>query len=89
MKLAIVSLRFQAPGGVESHVEAVATRLARLGDQVTVYTSDLYDEGRWERRTEWPPPPRGVEVRRFPVYKRLIPGLTLPLLPGLMDALTE
>ena len=89
MRVALVALRFQAPGGVESNVEAVATRLARRGHEVTVFASDLYDEGRWERRSAWPAAPEGIVVRRFPAVKRLLPGITMPMMPGLIDALVE
>jgi glycogen synthase len=56
---------------------------------VEVYASDLYDEARWDRRTGYAPVVDGVLVHRFPVRKRLIPGLTMPLMIGLMDSLTE
>jgi glycogen(starch) synthase len=87
MKVAQVSLRFDAPGGVETTVGELSRHLARAGESVTVYASDLYDEGRWERRSDFAPRVDGVPVRRFPVYKRLIPGLTMPLMVGLVDAL--
>lgn len=87
MKIGIVSLRFDAPGGVETSVRETATRLVRAGHAVEVFASDLYDEGRWERRSDFPAEVEGVRVHRFPVYKRLVPGLTLPLMPGLIDAL--
>jgi glycosyltransferase involved in cell wall biosynthesis len=89
MRIGIITLRFQAPGGVESSVDAVARRLAARGDEVTVFASDLFDEGRWERRTTWPPPAPGVRVQRFPVVKKLLPGVTMPMMPGLIDALVD
>jgi glycogen(starch) synthase len=89
MKVAQVALRFDAPGGVETTVRELSKRLAKAGESVRVYASDLYDEGRWERRTGFAPQVDGVPVRRFPVYKRLIPGLTMPLMVGLMDALSK
>lgn len=84
-----MTLRVDAPGGVETEVRAVAPALVRLGDEVTIYASDLYDEGRWDRRPTWPPTLDGVPVKRFGVAKRLIPGLTLPLMTGLMRTLAE
>ncbi len=87
MKVVHVTLRFDAPGGVETNVREVARRLKAAGDEVEVFASDLYDEGRWERRSEYAPTVDGVPVRRFPVYKRLIPGLTMPMMVGLVDAL--
>ena len=89
MKVAHVLLRFDAPGGVETNVREVTRRLRAAGEEVEVYASDLYDEGRWERRTDYAPVVDGVPVRRFPVRKRLVPGLTMPMMVGLMDALAE
>ena len=89
MKVAQVTLRFDAPGGVETNVREVATRLQSLGADVTVYASDLFDEASWDRRTGYRPAVDGVPVRRFPVYRRLVPGLTLPLFTGLVGALAD
>ncbi|HEV2165805.1 MAG TPA: glycosyltransferase family 4 protein [Thermoplasmata archaeon] len=89
MNVAQVTLRFDAPGGVETTVRELATRLRAGGDSVEVYASDLFDEGRWVRRSDFPTTVDGVPVHRFPVYKRLVPGLTLPLLVGLVDALSR
>lgn len=89
MKIAQVALRFDAPGGVETNVLEIARRLRSSGEDVTVYASDLYDEATWDRRTGYRPVVDGVPVRRFAVRKRLIPGLTLPLMVGLMDALAD
>ncbi len=89
MRVAQVTLRFDAPGGVETNVREVARRLRAGGVDVTVFASDLYDESTWQRRSGYPPEVDGVPVRRFPVHKRLIPGLTLPMMVGLIDALSE
>ncbi|MCI4368874.1 MAG: glycosyltransferase family 4 protein, partial [Thermoplasmata archaeon] len=89
MKVAQVTLRFDAPGGVETNVREVATRLRKGGEEVEVFASDLYDESRWERRSDFAREVDGVPVHRFPAFKRLVPGLTLPLMPGLIDALSE
>ncbi len=89
MRIAQVSLRFDAPGGVETTVKELSTRLHRLGESVEVYTSDLYDEGRWERRSDYAPAVNGVPAHRFPVYRRLIPGLTMPMMVGLVEGLTR
>ena len=88
MKVAHVLLRFDAPGGVETNVREVTRRLRAAGEDVEVYASDLFDEGRWERRSGYPPVVDGVPVHRFPVRKRLIPGLTMPMMVGLIDALS-
>ncbi|MCI4349517.1 MAG: glycosyltransferase family 4 protein [Thermoplasmata archaeon] len=89
MRIAQVSLRFDAPGGVETTVRELSRRLRTSGDDVTVYASDLYDEGRWERRSRFAPNVDGVPVERFPVYRRLVPGVTMPLMVGLIGALAR
>ncbi len=89
MKLVHVTLRFDAPGGVETNVREITRRLRASGDDVRVFASDLYDEGRWERRSDFRPEVDGVPVRRFPIRKRLVPGLTMPTMVGLVDALSE
>jgi glycosyltransferase involved in cell wall biosynthesis len=89
VKIAQVALRFDAPGGVETNVREVSRRLRTAGEEVEVYASDLYDEASWDRRTGYAPVVDGVPVHRFPVRKRLIPRLTMPMMIGLMDALTE
>jgi glycosyltransferase involved in cell wall biosynthesis len=88
MKAALVTLRFDAPGGVETNVREVARRLRAAGEEVQVFASDLYDEQKWERRSNFPPEVEGVVVQRFPVGKRLLPGLTMPMMVGLIDALS-
>lgn len=87
MKIAQVALRFDAPGGVETLVRELAVRLRRRGEDVEVFASDLYDEGNWVRRGDFPPSADGIPVHRYPVYKRLLPGLTMPLIVGLMSGL--
>ena len=89
MKVAHVLLRFDAPGGVETNVREVTRRLRVAGEDVEVFASDLYDESGWERRSNYAPVVDGVPVHRFPVRKRLVPGLTMPMMVGLMDALAE
>jgi glycosyltransferase involved in cell wall biosynthesis len=89
VKVVHVTLRFDAPGGVETNVREVTRRLKAGGTDVEVFASDLYDEGRWERRADYRPSVDGVPVRRFSVEKRLVPGLTMPMMVGLIDALAE
>ena len=89
MKVAHVLLRFDAPGGVETNVREVTRRLLAAGEEVEVFASDLYDEGRWERRAGYAPTVDGVPVHRFSVRKRLVPGLTMPMMVGLIDALAD
>jgi glycosyltransferase involved in cell wall biosynthesis len=89
MKIAHVTLRFDAPGGVETTVREIVRRLKAAGDDVTVFASDLYDESGWVRRSDYAPIVDGVPVRRFPVVKRPLPRFTLPMMSGLTDALVE
>ncbi len=89
MKIVQLALRFDAPGGVETTVRELSRGLAAAGDQVEVFASDLFDEPAWIRRTDYPPTVDGVPVRRFPVVKKMIPGLTMPMMAGVMDALSE
>jgi glycosyltransferase involved in cell wall biosynthesis len=89
VKIATVTLRFDAPGGVETNVREVTKRLRAAGAEPRIFASDLYDEDRWERRSDYAPTVDGVPVDRFPVYKRLIPRLTMPLWTGLVPALSE
>ena len=99
MKIVHVSLRFDAPGGVETTVREVTRRLATAGEEVEVYASDLVDESGWVRGTEFRPRVDGVPVRRFPVLRRPLlqlgtgarafRGFSLPVMPGLIDALRE
>jgi glycosyltransferase involved in cell wall biosynthesis len=89
VKVAQVTLRYDAPGGVETTVREVSTRLLARGVAVTVYASDLYDEAAWERRPTWRPRVDGVPVERFPVYRRLLPGVTMPMMTGLVARLAD
>jgi len=89
VKVVHVTLRFDAPGGVETNVREVTRRLRAAGVDVAVYASDLYDESRWERRSNYASEVDGVPVRRFGVRKRLVPGLTMPMMVGLIDALAS
>jgi len=87
VKVVHVTLRFDAPGGVETNVRELARRQRAAGDEVEVFASDLYDEASWDRRTDYRPVVDGVPVRRFPVRRHLVPRLNLPMMVGLIDAL--
>lgn len=87
MRVAQVTLRFDAPGGVETNVREVTMRLRRGGTDVSVHASDLYDEAGWVRRRARPSAVDGVPVHWYPVHKRLLPGLTMPLMTGLIRGL--
>ncbi len=89
MKIVHVTLRFDAPGGVETNVREIVRRLRAAGDDVSVFASDLYDESGWYRRSDYRSVVDGVPVRRFPVFKRPLPHFTLPMMVGLVDALAD
>jgi len=89
VKIVHVALRFDSPGGVETTVRELARRQRSAGDDVEVFASDLVDEAGWVRGTDLRPVVDGVPVRRFAVRKRLVPGLTLPTMVGLIDALSQ
>lgn len=87
MRVAQVLLRYDAPGGVETHVRELSRELRKSGEEVRIYASDLFSEDGWVRRPNASRELDGIPVERFPAVKRLVPGLTLPLLPGLVGAL--
>jgi len=89
MKVVHVTLRFDAPGGVETNVRELARRQRAAGDDVQVFASDLYDEASWDRRSNYRPVVDGVPVRRFAVHRHLVPNLNLPMMVGLVDALVD
>ena len=89
MKIVHVTLRFDAPGGTETNVHELSRRQRAAGDDVEVFASDLYDEAQWDRRSDYRPIVDGVPVHRFPVRKRLVPYLTMPMMVGLVDALAD
>jgi glycosyltransferase involved in cell wall biosynthesis len=87
MKIAQVLLRFGTPGGVETTVRELSKGLRGLGEEVTVYAGDLQSEEPWIHRVDRPKEIDSIPVRWFPVRRRLIPGLTMPLLLGVVSAL--
>ena len=89
MKVVHVTLRFDAPGGVETNVHELSRRQRAAGDEVEVFASDLYDEAAWDRRSDYRPEVDGVPVRRFAIRRHLVPKLNLPMMVGLIDALAE
>ncbi|EQD57397.1 glycosyl transferase group 1 [mine drainage metagenome] len=80
-------LRFGTPGGVETNVREVARGLVALGESVRVYAGDLASEQPWTHRTDRPKAIDGIPVDWFPVRRRLLPGLTMPMMLGLIRAL--
>jgi D-inositol-3-phosphate glycosyltransferase len=88
VRIAHVTLRFDAPGGVETTVRQTVRRLKSGGDDVSVFASDLYDESGWVRLSHFEPTVDGVPVYRFRIVKRPLPRFTLPVMSGLVDSLT-
>jgi glycosyltransferase involved in cell wall biosynthesis len=89
VRIVHVTLRFDAPGGVETNVRELSRRLHEAGEEVEVFASDLYDEASWDRRSDYRPVVDGVPVRRFAVRRHLVPRLNLPMFVGLVDALAD
>lgn len=90
MRIAELSTRYPpGPGGVERHVREISTRLARRGDSVGVYTTDLYREFPWQpldRTVARREVVDGVTVQRLRTFS--LPGeLHYPFLRGLGRAL--
>ncbi len=87
MRIAQVLLRFGTPGGVETNVREIARRLVAGGEAVRVYAGDLASEEPWVHRSDRPAEIDGVPVDWLAVRRRLIPGLTMPMMLGLIPAL--
>lgn len=88
MRIAHVALRFDSPGGVETTVRELTTRLRQTGDSVEVYAGDLVDESGWVRGANFRSEVDGVPVHRFRALKRsVLPRTSFPALLGLSDAL--
>jgi glycosyltransferase involved in cell wall biosynthesis len=92
VKLAHLSMRFPpGPGGVERHVREVTRRLAARGNEVSVFTSDLYQEFPMVRLARDVPRAEtldGVRVRRLHVTS--LPGeLHYPFFWGMGRALKD
>jgi glycosyltransferase involved in cell wall biosynthesis len=89
VKIAQVLLRYDAPGGVETNVREVSREIKAHGHEVAVFASDLYDEGNWVRHSNPSRELDGIPVERLPVIKQLLPGVTMPILPGLTERLVK
>jgi glycosyltransferase involved in cell wall biosynthesis len=77
-----------APGGAETHVLEVSKLLSSRNYNVTVYTSDLYKEVPFTRKTDWEPTVSGIPVKRYRAFS--MPGeLHYIFIPGLAKALLK
>lgn len=89
MKIAQICFRFGAPGGVENRVHHVSKELVKRGHDVTVFTSDIYNEELWEKTRDERKEIDGIKVKRLKVYKNLLPTLKSPIMPDLLSELIK
>lgn len=89
MRIVHAGIRFDAPGGAESHIKAITTRLVDRGHDVAVHASDLYSEIPWERMEDPSTQVDGVRVERHRVVKDLMPGLRYPVMPSMIEGLLD
>ena len=89
MKVLQTCIRFPpAPGGAETHVLEVSKLLRSRGYDVTVYTSDLYKEVPYTRKSDWSPMVSGIPVKRFKAHS--MPGeMHYVFIPGLVKAILK
>lgn len=89
MKIAQICFRFGAPGGVENRVYHISKELVRRGHDVTVFTSDIYNEESWEKTKDERKEIDGIRVKRLKVYRNLLPALKSPIVPDLLTELVK
>lgn len=89
MKVVHTCIRYDAPGGAETHVHAVTERLADRGHDVVVHTSSLRSEVPWEEMEDPTTERNGVSIRRHAIHRHLLPGLRYPVMPELPGALLD
>lgn len=86
MKVVLASIRYPpAPGGAETHVQALAEGFARRGHEVVVHTSDLFTEYPFEHR-EMPATMAGVRVVRHRAVRWLGAWTAMPSMPQALAA---
>ncbi|WP_455393135.1 glycosyltransferase family 4 protein [[Eubacterium] cellulosolvens] len=77
-----------APGGAETHVLEISKLLKARDYNVTVFTSDLYKEVPFTRKTNWEPKIQGIPVQRFRAFS--MPGeLHYIFIPSLAKAILK
>jgi glycosyltransferase involved in cell wall biosynthesis len=89
MKVVHTCIRYDAPGGAETHVHAVTERLADRGHDVTVHASPLESEVPWREMENPTWHRKGVDVVRHDVHRNLLPGHRYPVMPDLPGALLD
>ena len=93
MKILQTCIRFPpAVGGAETHVLEISKLLLTRGYDISVYTSDLYKEVPFTRKTDWAPKVQGIPVKRFKAHS--MPGelhyIFIPsLIKGILKAETD
>lgn len=89
MNILQTCIRFPpAPGGAETHVLEVSKLLKARNYDVTVFTSDLYKEVPFTRKTDWEPTVENIPVKRFKAYS--MPGeLHYIFIPSLAKAILK
>ena len=89
MKILQTCIRFPpAPGGAETHVLEVSKLLRSHGYNITVYTSDLYKEVPFTRKSDWAPKVQGIPVKRFKAHS--MPGeMHYVFIPGLIKGILK
>ena len=81
MRVLLAAIRYPpAPGGAETHVQALAEGLARRGHEVVVHASDLHTEYPFVRR-ELPAEVNGVRVVRHRARRLLNAWTAMPTMP--------
>lgn len=89
MKVVHTCIRYDAPGGAETHVHAVTEGLVDRGHEVVVHASPLRSEVPWEQMENPTWYRDGVRVERHDVYRDLVPGHRYPVMPALPGALLD
>ncbi len=91
MNIAQVCIRYQAPGGVETHIQKISERLVNRGHEVTVYTTNLKTQIPWQCFDDWTEQSclNGVNIVRLPIRRYLVPFVPYPTIPGLIKTLFD
>ncbi len=89
LNIAQVCIRYQAPGGVETHIQKISERLVNRGHEVTVYTTNLKTQVPWQCFEEYDRESyiNGVKVVRLPVRRYAVPYMPYPTISGLIKTL--
>lgn len=91
LNIAQVCIRYEAPGGVETHIQKISERLVNRGHEVTVYTTNLKTQVPWQCFDDWTKESciNGVKVVRLPIRRHVVPFVPYPTIPGLIKTLFD